>query len=125
LVNKKILIVDDDKINRDILHLTLSRFGAEISTAENGKEGLRLFLITKYDLVITDYNMPEMDGMELAFEIKKQSKITPIIMCTGTDVHSLCVYNGKYWCIDYFVPKPFHLLEIQKVVKDALNPVDS
>jgi len=82
----KILLVDDSKLARKHIIRTLQSMGLEhIIEAENGLEAVALLDETLFDLIVTDYNMPEMDGRELSAYIREQSSQTnvPIIMVTS------------------------------------------
>ncbi len=83
----KVLIVDDDSLIRQTLAATLRARGLDVEEAENGKEGLKQALKTAPDLVITDVRMPEMDGVEMAEELRKDPKgrDVPIIILTNDE----------------------------------------
>lgn len=70
----KVLIVDDHPVNRKLLSRQLAKFDVGVETAENGLDALKKFRSDSYDLVITDCNMPEMDGYQLAKEIRRYEK---------------------------------------------------
>jgi len=74
----RILIVDDAKTIRNILSKMLSFMGFEVAVASSGNEGLNLFLKNSFDLVLTDLQMPGIDGWTLAFNIKEESPNTPV-----------------------------------------------
>ena len=80
---KKILVVDDDAMIRNLLHDALSVLDYELATASGGAEGFKQFSQNSFDLIITDCKMPGMDGWQLAGLIKQVSAHTPIIMVTG------------------------------------------
>jgi CheY-like chemotaxis protein len=78
---KKILVVDDESDIRDILSDVLTSEGFEVNTAENGAAALQILLKANYDLLITDLNMPQMDGIELLDRIyEKNMEVKTIIM---------------------------------------------
>jgi len=77
----KIFIVDDEENIRKALNRMLSR-KYEIFMAENGMEGLQTYRNTQLDLIISDVDMPELGGLEMLKEIRKESDI-PIIMMSG------------------------------------------
>ena len=71
----RILIVDDHPVNRKLLSRQLAKLNVAVDTAENGLEALHKYEANTYDLIITDCNMPEMDGYELARQIRNQEKL--------------------------------------------------
>ena len=77
-----ILVVDDAKTMRDTLRETLEPAGFQVVEAENGEQGLEMLRLHKVDLVITDLNMPGMDGMTMCGHIKEQGYALPIFMLT-------------------------------------------
>jgi len=66
-----ILVVDDNNVFRIVVSKMLSRLGYEVSSADSGENGLSLFLKNKFDIVLSDYEMPGMDGVAFACSIKK------------------------------------------------------
>jgi two-component system, chemotaxis family, chemotaxis protein CheY len=83
-MGKRILAVDDSKTMRDMVHYTLKNAGFEVLEAEDGLKALALARTQTVDLVITDINMPNMDGVELvkALRAQPQFKSTPILILT-------------------------------------------
>jgi signal transduction histidine kinase/CheY-like chemotaxis protein len=79
----KILIVEDNPSNLKLISNQLRTLGYKADLASNGKEGLNLFRSNDYALVLTDCNMPIMDGYELAIEIRKENSQIPIIALTA------------------------------------------
>src|SRR5438105_3106634 len=80
---RRILVVDDEPFVCDAVKLMLSFDGHDVQTASNAKEALALFQKNKFDLVITDWKMPEMSGDQLAEAIKKNVPDQPIVMITA------------------------------------------
>lgn len=83
-MSKTVLIVDDDKLARKSLSSLLINAGLSIIEAENGKDGVAEALKSKPDLVVTDVHMPEMGGLEMIEELRKDEwgKEVPIIVLT-------------------------------------------
>ena len=81
-MGKNILVVDDAKVVRQMNALTLKREGFDVVEAVDGKDALLKIGETKFDLVVTDINMPEMDGIELIKQIRimREHKFMPIIV---------------------------------------------
>ena len=112
----RILLVDDEKEIRVIVSKLLSYMGYKVAAASNGKDGLRLFLDSPYHLVITDLDMPEVDGLTLAFSIKERSPRTPVVLITGK---ALEVSRGGP--IDFVMRKPFTLVDLEQTVQMFLH----
>ncbi len=104
----RILVVEDDPINQQMVQFTLEECGHEVVTANNGKDALDLFHKEPYRLIITDWNMPEMDGVTLCREIRKAqvSGYVYIILLTGNRDSEHTV-EGLNAGADDFIPKPF------------------
>lgn len=83
MTRPKLLCVDDDASVRELYRILLGSFGYEVVVAENGAQALQLFRPREIDAVILDYEMPGMNGGELAAEIKRRSSLVPIIMVSG------------------------------------------
>lgn len=83
-MQKKVLIVDDSATVRKVLQMALSDAGYEVTEAENGQQALTLAGQSDFDLLMTDLNMPIMDGFELVREFRKLDgcRFTPTIMLT-------------------------------------------
>jgi len=118
--SKRILIVDDEKYIRDILSEILSTMGFEVVVASNGNEGLELFHRDCFDLVLTDLQMPGMDGWTLALRIKDESSNTPVVLITGFDREGI-MEKLKGSCVDCAVFKPFGLEDIERTVQKILS----
>lgn len=120
---KKILIVDDEKPISDIIKFNLTKEGYEIVTAFDGKEANQVFEEEKPDLVILDLMLPEMDGLEVAKEIRKTSHI-PIIMLSAKDSEFDKVIGLEIGADDY-VTKPFSNRELLARVKAHLRRTET
>ena len=81
--NKKVLVIDDEPHIRRIIELKLKKHGYEILTAANGEEGLNIITTQKPDVVISDINMPKMDGKtlcEMTDDLKRERPFLTIII---------------------------------------------
>jgi DNA-binding NtrC family response regulator len=108
-----ILVIDDEKRMCDSIKVLLSNIGYEVDTAENGKIGIEKLSSKKFDLVITDLMMPELDGFAVMKHIKENCPGTLVIVITGyASVESAvrAIRSGAY---DYIL-KPFDF-EIIKI----------
>ena len=121
-MKKNILIVDDDFNMIRLITYNLNKNGYEIFSAGNGKEAWKILLELPIDLVITDLEMPEMDGYELCRKIHSNPdlKKVPIIVVTcKTKPEDL---EKSFACgIKEFITKPFNPKELIKTVGEILN----
>ncbi|MCI1904158.1 response regulator transcription factor [Enterococcus hirae] len=116
----KVLVADDDKEIVELLTIYLHNEGYQVVKAYNGKEVLsKLRTTNDVDLLILDLMMPEMDGMQVVKELRKESQI-PIIMLTAktTDMDKI---KGLIAGADDYVTKPFNPLEVMARVKSLLR----
>jgi len=104
---KKILIVEDNDMNRFIAIQSLHYFGCNVDEATNGFEAIKKVKQNRYDLILMDIQMPEMDGLEATLHIRNQLKLeTPIIALTANAFrHDIDKYLRAG--MDNFVTKPF------------------
>ena len=79
----KILLVDDNPDGLLVRRTVLEELGYGVSVAENGEEGLKLFTSANFDVVVTDYRMPRMNGVELIQRIRKLKPSARIILLSG------------------------------------------
>ena len=100
------MVVDDEIEMRIALETTLKREGHSITVAENGKQALEKFSADSFDLVLTDVNMPKMNGVELLKVLKKKSPQTVAIMMTAYGDIDNAVETIKAGAFDYLL-KPF------------------
>lgn len=105
LLNIKVLFVEDEPVVREEAGIFLRKRCQSVYIAENGKEGLDLFLSKKPDIVITDIKMPLMDGIELSKKIKEISPATPIIITTAFSEVSYLIKAIEIG-IDCYLQKP-------------------
>ena len=116
----KILVVDDSKAIRDILSKMLSFMGFHVTVASSGNEGLNLFLTNSFDLVLTDLQMPGMDGWTLALRVKDESPDTPVVLVTGEEKKGITEKLNES-CVDSALFKPFCLEDIRETVQKMLD----
>ena len=103
-----ILLVDDSASMREMVSFTLKGVGHEVSEAEDGVEALEFAKKTSVDLVVTDVNMPNMDGITLTAELRKLDsyKFIPILILT-TETGSVRKEQGKVAGATGWIEKPF------------------
>jgi DNA-binding response OmpR family regulator len=79
----KVLVIDDDRMNCDLLHAILTRHGYEVHTATSGLEGMNLFRLHAPRVTILDLRMPEMDGLTTLKQIRAVDPMAPVIILGG------------------------------------------
>ena len=94
----KILVIDDQKSIRNTLKEILEYEKNEVVLAENGPEGLELFDNEKFDIVLCDIKMPDMDGIEVLQKLMEKSGDTPVIMISGHGNIDTAVEIGRASC---------------------------
>ncbi|WP_433745970.1 response regulator YycF [Falsibacillus pallidus] len=118
-MEKKILVVDDEKPIADILQFNLKKEGYEVWCAHDGDEAIRMAEEFKPDLILLDIMLPNRDGMEVCREVRKKYEM-PIIMLTAKDSEIDKVLGLELGADDY-VTKPFSTRELIARVKANLR----
>ncbi len=120
----KILIVDDSKTMLRIISNTLKRIGHDDNlTAENGQEALELYNNNKFDIILTDWNMPVMDGLAFVKAVRKIDKDTPIVMIT-TEGGKTSVIDALRAGVNNYIVKPFTPVVLKSKLADILGEND-
>jgi len=110
----KILIAEDENISRSLLKRTLEKWGDEVTATENGDKALEAFRNNNFSIVITDWMMPGMDGIELVKQIRQQKRpdyVYVIMLTAKTDKEDLVL--GMNAGADDFISKPFDRDELR------------
>jgi two-component system chemotaxis response regulator CheY len=112
------MTVDDSKTMRDMVSFTLKNAGYNILEAEDGEKGVQVANSSNVDLVITDLNMPNMNGLDLIRSLRSNPKYgsTPILMLT-TEGDSSKKMEGKNAGATGWIVKPFQPEKLLEVVK--------
>ena len=116
----RILVIDDEEIIHHSLRKILGRKGHEVETVLSAAEGLDRMYTQPYDLVITDLMMPEMNGIGLLEQMKKDAIELPVLMITGYPTISTAVKALRLGAVDYLA-KPFTRQELLAPVSRALR----
>lgn len=120
----RVLLVDDSRLARNHIRRVLTGLGLEkIQEAENGAEALTIIKDNTFDLVVTDYNMPEMDGRELSEFIRfnPETAHIPIIMVTSESTSSLHMANIHQTGVNALCDKPFEVNEVKAMLISLLG----
>jgi DNA-binding NtrC family response regulator len=116
----KILIVDDEPFNLDLLEQELTDRGYAIERAGNGAEALKKFESFHPDLILLDYQMPDMNGIDVLKELRSRGHETPVVLVTAYGSIERAVQAMKEGAYD-FIPKPFEPDHMALVVEKALD----
>jgi len=108
---KRVLLAEDEKSLRDGIRLNLELEGYEVEEAVNGSEALRKFENQRFNLVILDVMMPELNGFEVCEKIRLTDNETPILFLTAKDTSQDTIQGLKLGADDYLT-KPFNLEEL-------------
>ncbi|WP_026210222.1 response regulator [Flexithrix dorotheae] len=121
-MSKKIVVAEDFNVSRKIIVNLLSKAGYSILEAADGQEALQHFDGQDLDLLITDYNMPNMDGAELISEVRKNEHYSyiPILLLT-TEVKEEKIQKALDEDITAWIKKPFQADGFLKIVNRALK----
>lgn len=118
----KVLVIDDDTMIRKLLESTLARKGFKVFCAASGLDGLDITKAEDIDVILLDWMMPEMDGIEVLGELKRDHKTMhiPVFMLTSKEDSrdiDLAISKGA---VDYIV-KPFNTFQVPEMVQKYLE----
>ncbi len=116
LTGKRILLVEDERAVREALRILLSMDAHTIVEANNGAEAFALFQKERFDIVLTDHEMPFVKGNELAARIKKLAPHQPILMLTAY-AHRPSFDNP----VDAVLNKPFDSTRLREIMAELLS----
>ncbi len=120
---KKILIVEDDDLMQGMLKDALGNIGCDIVMASDGREAWQVFQKENFDLVLTDYKLPKMNGIQLLQKVKVSSPETIVIIMTAYGTVESAVQAMKKGAYDYLT-KPFLSEEVIHLVMNGLELKD-
>ena len=118
--SEQILIVDDEPLIRDFLYEALSWKGYKVISADNGHEALDILKRSAISAVITDVQMPRMNGIDLLKKIKHISPDIPVVVITAYGTVSGAVETMKYGASDY-LSKPFSATKLHEVIEGLIR----
>jgi two-component system chemotaxis response regulator CheY len=119
----KVLVVDDQFSVRQMTRLTLQELGIRhIHESENGKEGFQKATVQPLDLIISDYNMPEMDGLEFLRAVRGHQAVRklPFILLTGRGDKELVVKAAQAGVNNYLI-KPFNAAILREKIEQVIG----
>ncbi len=119
----RIMVVDDMSTSRGLITQALDSFGVRnVATAENGKQALRALAVKPVHLVISDYNMPEMDGLQLLHNLRAATKTKGIgfILITGRAEQQI-IDHGKKLGMNNYLKKPFRPEDLRNCIEAVVG----
>ncbi len=117
----RILVVEDEPGIFNFLKQGLEEESYAVDIAEDGKKGLQLALSGEYDLLLLDWMVPGLTGIEICRQFRKHFKDTPIIFLTAKDTTDETIFGLQAGANDY-IKKPFHFEELLERIKVQLRP---
>lgn len=115
----QILVVDDEPSVCKAIQMMLKYCGHNVLTASDGPEALAMFAQSQFDLIITDYLMPQMKGDQLVTQIKRCRPDQRIIMATAF-AEDFLAYGKPAGGVDYVLSKPFSLDELRNAISRVM-----
>ncbi len=100
--NKKIIIIDDDKDFQNFIALNLKKHDYKIIASENGTDGLKKIHSEKPDLIVIDYEMPDMNGLKFLEKLDAEGIQTPIIWVSGTSSPEIYQQAWQFGIYEFF-----------------------
>jgi signal transduction histidine kinase/DNA-binding response OmpR family regulator len=119
----KVLVVEDNDLNREMFARYLTEMGHNAVLAANGKEMLPILERERFDLVITDLSMPGISGWQVAEQVKKRSPSIPVILVSGWAIQQDDARLSESG-IDFILQKPCTLSDFEEMVEKALSSID-
>jgi two-component system alkaline phosphatase synthesis response regulator PhoP len=121
-VQKRVLVVEDDSVVADLVRFNLERAGFEVVTASNGQVALELLDREEFDLVVTDYQMPGINGAELCHKMRGQTRWseTPIVLLTAKALELDLARLRKQLGVREVFSKPFSPRALTHAVQECL-----
>jgi DNA-binding response OmpR family regulator len=116
----RVLVVEDEPLVREVVSVYLNEDGHAVETAINGREGLEKFKDGEFDVVLTDRAMPEMNGDQLAAQIKLLRPDMPVILLTGFGDLMMDV-GERPSGVDLVVSKPFTMTSLREALSKTVD----
>lgn len=119
----RVLVIDDDAVVRDVLTRMLEHAGYDVTQSGDGTAGVKTFSSAPADVVVTDMNMPEMDGLEVIRALRAIDPAVPIVAISGGGLFSkqMLLASASTLGADEVISKPFDLQEIVASLERALG----
>lgn len=118
-----ILVAEDNRVLSDVLRFNLERAGFEVDVAENGRVAIERLQERTFDLLITDHQMPEMDGERLCAAVREELHIEhmPIVMCSAKGLELDASELREKYQVTQVIFKPFSMREIVTLAESLIG----
>jgi excisionase family DNA binding protein len=116
----RVLVVDDDESVRAWMKGVLVSHALEVDAVADGRDGLNRLLANRYELVIVDLRMPELDGLSMIRQVRGRASDVPIIVVTGYSTEASAV-EALNLGVSGYLTKPFRLPQLMSAVNQALR----
>ncbi|MFP3980380.1 MAG: sigma-54-dependent transcriptional regulator [Desulfobacterales bacterium] len=117
---EKILIIDDDEGLVHFLRRFFQRKGYAVTACSGGRQAIEKTAKDSFDLILLDYKMPDLNGLDILAEIRRNEIKTPVIIITAYGTTNLAIEAMKYGAYDYLI-KPFERKDLSRIVSEALQ----
>ena len=117
MTKPRLLLVDDDKDALDGLTSILKRDGYQVAGVLSGYEALNALSKKRFDVIVTDLNMPGMHGITLIHEVRKRKEPIAIVIVTANSSVKSGVNGGENRECDYFLKKPVNIGELKAILE--------
>lgn len=121
-MKKNILVLDDSEFHLNLLRDLLKRLNYDVTTVDNGKDACQRVKSAQYDLIITDMNMPDMDGIEFTRQVRTYPgcRFLPIVM-VSSETNEERISEAKNVGVSTFISKPLKEAQLKAMLEIILN----
>ncbi|MCH7687073.1 MAG: response regulator [Planctomycetes bacterium] len=122
---KKVLVVEDNRVMSDVIHFNLERAGFDVRVCGNGRQAVELLDCERFDVIITDFQMPKMNGEELCRHVRQDVRHAdlPILMISAKGFELDVARLTEELSLAKVLSKPFSPREVVESVRAVLEPV--
>lgn len=121
----RVMVVDDMSVSRGLLEQSLETIGVKnVAYATNGKEALQAIAASPVHLIVSDYNMPEMDGLQLLHAVRQNQATRKVgfVLVTGSEDKNV-IANGKKLGMNNYLKKPFTPATLKSCIERVTGPL--
>ena len=120
----RILVAEDNRVLSEVIRFNLQRAGFDVTVASNGAVAIQQLQEEPFDLLITDYQMPEVNGEELCLAVRNELHLEkmPILLCTAKGLELDLEHFQSLYGVIQVIHKPFSMQEITRLVRELTTP---